>query len=163
MNFLSGCLPQLVQSQRSLAGHSLIIWLTAGQPFIFLFISGALNWHSLSDVQHRRASESDPSRLGRCESCVPCFTSKIDFFRVVEWGTSGLCGLIKPTYNISHVENTDEDMFTPENTSALNPEMCFSSFVFQVCDWIPLTQSGSSLAYIRVILPPFVMSEKARS
>lgn len=42
-------------------------------------------------------------------------------------------------------------------------EMCFSSFAFQVCDWIPVTQSGSSLAYIRVILPPFVMSEKARS
>lgn len=58
--------------------------------------------------------------------------------------------------------NTDEDMFTPENTSVLNPEMCFSSFLFQVCDWIALTQSGSSLAYIRVILPPFVMSEKAR-
>lgn len=145
INFLSGCLPLLVQSQRSLAGRSLIIWLAAGQPFIFLFISGVLNWHSLSEVRHQRPPENELSWLGRCESCVPCFTSKIDFFRVVEWDTSGLCGL-KQTYNIYHVETHRwRHVYSKKHVSSQFRNVFFQLCVSGVWSW--------SLKFAMLVVP----------
>lgn len=161
INFLSGCLPPLVQSQRSLAGPSLIIWLTAGQPFIF-FLSLA-SWTDTALVTWGISGPLRTKLAGQMWELCVVFHIK-DWFLQSCWMTH-----IWPVWthqtDIQYIPRRNTQMKTCllQKTHQSLIEMCFSSFAFQVCDWIPVTQSGSSLAYIRVILPPFVMSEKARS
>ena len=58
--------PQRLRWKGSAAGCSLIVWLTAGQLFIFLFIPGAQNRHILGRSRHRQVGEKGKRWMDRC-------------------------------------------------------------------------------------------------
>lgn len=100
--------PQHLRWKRSAAGCSLIVWLTAGQLFIFLFISGALNRHMLGCSWHRQVDENGERWMDRCVNCDTCFTSKISILGVVGFDKSGLQGLIRQAHVYTVDTHNDE-------------------------------------------------------
>lgn len=85
---------------------SLIVWLTAGHLFIFLFISSVLNRHTAARDICRLVS------MGRdgwtCVDYDACFKLKICFSGVVGFDTSGLHALIRQAYIYSKDTHNDE-------------------------------------------------------
>lgn len=86
----SAC-PQHLRWEASVAGCSLMVWLTAGQLFIFLFISAALNWHMRH--RHRQGQWERGEMDGQMWGLWCVFHIKDTFL-----DTSGLYGLIKQAY-----------------------------------------------------------------
>ena len=126
--------PQHLRWKRSAAGCSLIVWLTAGQLFIFLFISGALNRHMLGCSWHRQVDESGERWMDRCVNCDTCFTSKIGFLGVAGFDTSGLQGLIRQAH-VHTVDARNDEYLRPclrEETFQFLIQKCVCSALFSV-------------------------------